>query len=485
MTISARVTHIRAEDLLADETPTRRQPRQSVGGRRQLGGLGLALAGLPLLTLLLDNVRDSLSLEGEVLLYLLAVVIVAVVGGIVVALISATAAALLINYFFVAPLHTLDVKHADQAVALVVFVVVAAVVSGAVELATRRARAAQEAARQAETLSELAGADLDEHETLRTILEQARQTFSMEAVSLKARDPLSDEWHDVERAGWGTEQPLRFDVPIGRDLRLIGRGPALFAEDQRVLEAFAAAAQTAYEGRRLTAQAQEAQILAVVDRQRTALLAAVGHDLRTPLAGIKASVSTLRQTDVEWSPEDRDALLSTIEDSADQLDGIVTNLLDASRLEAGALTVHAEPISLDQVVHSAVLAVPNATDRVTVDVPDDLPLVQADPGLLERVLVNLIENALRHGGDAVEIHAVAGSESAKIAIVDHGPGVPAELRDELFRPFQHAGDHASNRGLGLGLSVAKGFTEAMNGALVADGSAGGGLTLRLRLPVAR
>jgi two-component system sensor histidine kinase KdpD len=214
----------------------------------------------------------------------------------------------------------------------------------------------------------------------------------------------------------------------------MGRGAALFAEDQRVLGAFAAAAQTAYEGRRLSEKAREAGELATVDRQRTALLAAVGHDLRTPLAGIKASVGTLRQTDIDWSREERDQLLATIEDSADRLDSIVANLLDAGRLQAGALSVRTEAVALDEVIGAAVLAVPGALGRVTVDVPENLPLVQADPGLLE--------------------------------------------------PFQRVGN-GGTYGVGLGLTVARGFMEAMDGVLIADGSSGGGLTMRLRLPLAK
>jgi K+-sensing histidine kinase KdpD len=267
----------------------------------------------------------------------------------------------------------------------------------------------------------------------------------------------------------------------------VGRGPALFAEDQRVLQAFAAAAETAFEGRRLTAQAQHADELAEVDRQRTALLAAVGHDLRTPLAGIKAAVSSLRQTDIEWSDDERDELLATIEQSADRLDGVVANLLDASRLEAGAVTVQARPVALDEAVGAALLALPDAAGRVDVRIREDLPLVDADPGLLERILVNLLDNALRHGGQhaPVEVSATAGAESAKIAVVDHGPGVPADQREQLFAPFQRLDDRSTVSGVGLGLSVARGFAEAMGGALVADASAGGGLTMRLRLPLAR
>jgi len=484
VSISARLSYVRAEDLLDEEAPRVRARRLALSSGRGLAGLALALFGLPLLTLLLDHTGSSLSLEGQVLLYLLAVLVVAVVGGVVVAVLTAVAAALLINYFFVTPVHTFDVARGDQAVALVVFVAVATTVSVALELAARRARAAAQAQEQADTLSTLAGADLEESESLRDILNRARATFGMESVVLRGRDRGSGDWHDVERAGWSSEAPLRFDIPITRDLRLIGRGPALFAEDQRVLHAYAAAAQTAYDGRRLSEQAREAEGLAAVDRQRTALLAAVGHDLRTPLAGIKAAATTLQQTDVDWSAADRADLLATIDASVDRLDGIVGNLLDASRLEAGALSVHSEPVALDEVVAAAVLAVGAASAAISVHVPEDLPLVQADSGLLERVLVNLLDNAVRHGGGPVEVQATAGAESAKLAIVDHGPGVAPEHREALFTPFQHLDDRTSGGGIGLGLAVARGFTEAMGGALVADGSSGGGLTMRLRLPLA-
>jgi two-component system sensor histidine kinase KdpD len=312
----------------------------------------------------------------------------------------------------------------------------------------------------------------------------------MESVALLARDRQTGVWTPAEHAGWsppGQEAPLRFDVPLGNELRLIGRGPPQFAEDRRVLQAFAAASETAFEARRLNERARRATELAVVDRQRTALLAAVGHDLRTPLAGIKAAVSSLRQRDVEFSDADRDELLATIEQSADRLDAVVTNLLDASRLEAGAVTVHARPVALDETVAAAVLAVPAAAGRVQVDVDEALPLVLADPGLLERILSNLIDNALRHGGECapVQITATAGARSAKLAVIDHGAGVPADRRPQLFAPFQHLDDRNPGGGLGLGLSVARRFAEAMGGALAADESPGGGLTMRLRLPLAK
>ncbi len=486
-TPTERVSYVRADDLLADPVVPPRAPVGGLGRRRHIVGAVVAVVGLPLLTLLLASTRETFSLESQVLLYLLAVVIVAVIGGMALAIASAIAAAFLINYFFVKPEHTLQVAQGEQALALVVFLIVAAVVSWAVEAAARRARAAEHAAKQAETLSGLAQSDFEHGDTLRHVLERARSTFGMESVTLSARQHPSGDWVDVENAGWappGEAAPLRFDVPIGTELRLIGRGPALFAEDQRVLQAFAAAAETAYQGQRLSERAGQARELAAADRQRTALLAAVGHDLRTPLAGIKASVSTLRQTDVDWSEEQRRELLGAIEESADRLDAIVENLLDASRLEAGVLSVRPVPVALDEVISAALLAVPGARDAVAVDVPEDLPLVRADPGLLERVMANLLENAVRHGGGGpVEVTATAGEMSARIKVVDHGPGVPAAERERLFRPFERSGD--GTRGAGLGLTVARGFTEAMDGALIADGSEGGGVTMRLRLPLAQ
>ena len=245
------VTYIRSEDILDESTPKRLVRSFHLSRRRQLTGLALALLLLPLLTLLLDRLDDGLELDGEVLIYLLAVVTVALVGGIVVAIASAIASALLLNYFFVEPVHTLTVADPDQVVALVVFVAVAGLVSGAIELAARQARIAERARAEAETMSALAGPELDGAGSLHEILERARDTFGMESVTLKVRPPGSGEWLDAEHAGWapsGDEAPLRFDIAAGPRARFVGRGPALFAEDQRVLEAFAAAARTAYEG---------------------------------------------------------------------------------------------------------------------------------------------------------------------------------------------------------------------------------------------
>lgn len=486
--MSAGVTYVRDEDLLDEPVPTARAPRRTPPGRRRLAALGLAAAGLPLLTLGLDAVGTSISLESVVLLYLLAVVLVALVGGVIAALATAFVAASLINWYFVAPLHTFDVTRGEQLLSLAVFLVVAGIVSGAVEVAQRRERVARQAAEEAETLSSLAAADPGQAETLPEVLESARRAFALDSVALLVREPGQDGWAEAARAGdppTDEPPPLRFDVPASSRARLVGRGRPVFAEDQRLLRAFAASAQTAREGRRLTREADEARTLAAVDRQRTALLAAVGHDLRTPLAGVKAAVSSLRQTDVAWSESEREELLATIEESADRLDAVVANLLDASRLQAGELSVQGRPTDIEEVVGTVLLGLGEAGEAVVVDIPDDMPFVLADPGLLERVLHNLVANAVEHGGGTGPVRIVArfAAETARIEVVDSGPGVAAEQREAMFTPFRRLDDRGTG-GVGLGLAVARGFTETMDGALVADEAPGGGLVMRLRLRLA-
>jgi len=229
-------------------------------------------------------------------------------------------------------------------------------------------------------------------------------------------------------------------------------------------------------------QAGKAAQLAEVDRLRTAILASVGHDLRTPLASIKAAASSLRAGDVAFSPTDRDELLATVEESADRLEDLVENLLAMSRLQAGVLSVQARPVALDEVVARALLHAPEA-GRVEVEVGDDLPLVSADPGLLERVVANLVSNAVRAAaGGVVTLRASASPSTVDLTVVDHGPGVPAAERERIFAPFQRLDDHTAAGGLGLGLAIARGFAQAMGGTVTPGDTPGGGMTMTVSIP---
>jgi len=274
-------------------------------------------------------------------------------------------------------------------------------------------------------------------------------------------------------------------VAAGGGVRLIGWGPQLFAEDRRALQRLAATAARTLQTQRLAGQAARAEELAQIDRVRAALLGAVGHDLRTPLAGIKAAVSSLRQSDVEFSADDRAELLATVEESTDRLTTVVDNLLSLSRLEAGVLSVHSGPTALDAVVARAVMITDTHGVAVDVDIPDDLPWAEADAGLLERVVANLLSNAVAAtpAGRPVVIRGRAEDDRLRLRVIDHGTGIAAADRDRVFAPFQRLNDQAGS-GLGLGLAIARGFTEAQGGTLTPDDTPDGGLTMTITLPVA-
>jgi two-component system sensor histidine kinase KdpD len=230
-------------------------------------------------------------------------------------------------------------------------------------------------------------------------------------------------------------------------------------------------------------KAAQAEALAEGNRMREALLRAVSHDLRTPLASIKASVSSLRQTDVTWSASDEADFLATIESNADRLDELVGNLLDLSRLRTGSIAPFLRATSVDEVAPLALRGLDGA-EALRIVVPDDLPLVLADPGLLERVLANLFSNALRYSPPDQPPSlraALSGPETDRVLleIIDRGPGVPDALKEELFEPFRRLDERSS---VGLGLAVARGFAEAMGGTITPLDTRGGGLTMRVSLP---
>ncbi|HEY5032830.1 MAG TPA: ATP-binding protein, partial [Actinomycetes bacterium] len=276
------------------------------------------------------------------------------------------------------------------------------------------------------------------------------------------------------------------EVPVGERLVLVLRGPALPASDRRVLTAFAIQAAVALEQQRLSDAAAAMKPLADADRLRTSLLAAVGHDLRTPLASAKAAVTSLRGTDVEWTPDERTELLATADESLDRLARLVDNILDVSRLQAGVLPVAPRAFGLEEVLPLAIDELGPDGAQVVMDVPPSLPEVHADPVLVERVVANLLANAVRYAppGQPPFVTASALGDRVEIRVVDRGPGIPAQHRERVFAPFQRLGDHDNTAGLGLGLSLSRGLTEAMGGTLTLEDTPGGGLTMVVALPVA-
>jgi two-component system sensor histidine kinase KdpD len=453
--------------------------------RRLVAAGALLVAGLPLLTVALSAGGLHLDLGDDLLVYLVAVVAVAVIGGFWPAVLAAVTASLLVNWFFTPPVHTLTIADGRSLLALLLFVTVAVTVSSVVHLAAHRARQAARSTDEAAELLALAQTVLGGADTPAALLDHLTASRGGRAELL---EQAGGRWARVASSGAAAEgAPVtRAQARPGLILVLAGLTRPVTS---RLLDGLAAQAAAALDRERLRIQAAQAEALAEGNRMRTALLAAVSHDLRTPLASIKASVSTLRQTDVAWTPADQAALLATIEQGADRLDALIGNLLDMSRLTTGSLQPFLRPTSIDEVAPMALRGLDGgATMRLAV--PDGLPLALTDPGLLERVLANLFANALAYSppGRPPELRASACDQGVLLEITDYGRGVPDELKQRMFEPFQRLdarGDgRAAGTGVGLGLAVVKGFLDTMGGSVEAADTPGGGLTMRISLPAA-
>lgn len=470
-----------ARSTLEAVEESRQAPPDGISRRRQLAGVALAAAGLPALTALLAAQRPHLNLSDDLLLYLVAVVAITIVGGFWPAVLAAVAACLLLNWYFTEPLHTFTIGEPKNLLALVLFVTVAVAVSSFVHLSAHRQAQAARSAKETASLLALAQTVLGGADTPGDVLDHLTGTHGGHAELLERS---GGRWIKVAESGPADPAATRIRFEVRPDLALEVSGQRSSATTS-LLAGFTAQAVAALDRARLRTQAAQAEALAEGNRMRTALLAAVSHDLRTPLASIKASVSSLRQTDVAWTAEDEADLLATVEENADRLDTLIGNLLDMSRLQTGSLAPFLRPTAVDEVAPIALRGLDDA-DLMQIVVPEGLPLVKADPGLLERVLANLFSNALRHSPPddppaLVAREALGASAPGRVLIevVDHGPGVPREARERIFEPFQRLDDRTP--GVGLGLSVAKGFTEAMGGTIEAVDTPHGGLTMRLTL----
>jgi len=444
--------------------------------RRQLYGLVVAAAAPPLLTELLLMGQTRPGFETVLLLLVLASVVASAVGGILPAVLATLVSGGLANFFFAVPYGTFTIESGAEAADLAIFLTVSLLV-GFITEGTARGRARAEHHRlEATWIAEL-GSRVPDRDSVERVLTEALEVYEMHAAALR-RDGRS-----LVSIGAAVEGDSTIEVTAGEGLSLRLVGPEHLGDDRRMLGSWAMAVGQLWRTRALAQQARRAEELARIDELRASLLAAVGHDLRNPLAAVTVAASTLRQTDIELSAEDREELLATIVEHADRLNDLIANLLDMSRIQAGALSVHPEPTVLLEVLRGVVR--PGA-GRLELDIPEALPLVVADAGLLERVIANLVDNADRHlgTGEKVLIRAYTEENRVIVDIVDHGPGVSPDRMEEIFAPFQHFGDRTTT-GVGLGLAIARGFTEAMGGTLAASVTPGGGLTMTITLEVAR
>ncbi|MCS5734627.1 ATP-binding protein [Herbiconiux daphne] len=509
--------------------------------RRRLYGFAFALAAGPLLTWLLSAFRSEESITSDVLSYQLLVVVAALIGGIWPALFAAVLSGLTLDFFFVAPLYTVTVSDPLHILALVLYVVIAVLVSIVVDQAARRSRMARRSAAESELVATVAGSVLRGEDALQALVTQTREAFGLTGVRLlRAGRPLytdgepapaapaappsapdapptpstpspsghevrqnapdaaeSDHsreggWREERSGGRGREEREGGDgdgvveVRVDDETVLELHGRELAASDRRLLAVIVVQLAAALEHAGLEETAREMAPLAAADRVRSALLAAVGHDLRRPLTAATAAVTGLRARQSSLTPADRDELLETAEESLASLAQLLTDLLDVSRVQAGVLGVSLEPVDLDDVIPAVFDELGLGPEEVDLDIPADLPAFDADPVLLDRVLVNLLSNAVRYSpeGERVVVAASAFADTVQIRVIDRGPGIPSDRRDEVFVPFQRLGDTDNLTGLGLGLALSKGFAEGMGGTLDTEETPGGGLTMVVTLPVA-
>ncbi|GAA1449048.1 ATP-binding protein [Leifsonia poae] len=448
--------------------------------RRRVYGFALALIAGPVLTLLLTQIRSSDSLTAEALSYQLLVVVVALVGGIWPALFAAVLSGLTLDFVFVSPYNTLTIGRPTHLIALGLYIVIAVLVSVVVDQSARRTRSAARAAAESELLVTIAGSVIRGGDAVQSLVSRTREAFGLQAVRFTADDGKVESVDGEPRPD---AVPTR--IPVGSRGTLELFGDDLQAADRRLLSVIVIQLEAALEHADLSTAAQEVGPLEATDRVRTALLAAVGHDLRRPLAAATAAVTSLRSAGSRLSAKDKTELLDTAEVSLRNLADLLTNLLDVSRVQAGVLAVSLQPVDLEDLIPPVLDELSVKPGEVIVDVSDTLPPVTADPVLLRRAIVNLLSNALRYSppGRPPRVSASTFSGHVELRVSDHGPGVPDDRKEEIFHPFQRMGDTDNTAGIGLGLALTKGFVEGMGGTLAAEDTPAGGLTMVLALPI--
>jgi two-component system sensor histidine kinase KdpD len=459
----------------------------------------LTAVGLPGLTAVGVAIRDGVALETQLLVFLAAVLLIAAIGGRLVGATASVVASMLVNWFFVEPYYTLTIADPENIVALIVFVTVAITVGTLVDSAARGAVDARRSRVEAEALARAAATLAADPDPMPRLAEQLRVAANLDAVRICRRE--GDAWRVLaESRGVAADDAGADRAPVifaigpadagdgdggkAREARhrleLYGR--SLSADDQRMLRALVDQLAVAIDHQQLAHEVADANALADIDAVRTGLLRAVSHDLRTPLASIKAMVTGLLDRSVDWTDAQLAEALATVDEETDRLNRLVGNLLDASRLQMGAVAMNIVDVDLAEAVSGALDSLGPQADDVAVELPSDLPMVRSDMVLLERSLANVISNAVRHGGhNGVRITGGVVGDEVRVCIIDQGPGIPRAQRQRVMAPFQRLGDSQTVDGVGLGMSIAQGFVIASGGSMTLDDTPGGGLTVTMSL----
>jgi two-component system sensor histidine kinase KdpD len=464
------------------------------GGRPVLGAV-IAVAG-PIVVTVLSTLPSRRLTVVPALLYLLPVVAAAAVGPLWTALLAAGISFVALDYYFTDPLHTFVVAKGEDLLALAVFLLAAGTTSAMISAALDQRARAEFRERQVRALYNVTARLLAEPEVGGLLGDLARSLVVLFGLR-GCRVVITDEdGRGVERASYGDlDGGEVLAVPLVADGRSIGRievgTPAgRIGEDEgKVLETFAGQLALAVERARLAAEASGARLEAEASRIRAALFSSVTHDLRTPLASVTASASSLLEEGVPFSEEQRRELLRTILEESERLNRLVANLLDLSRLRAGALTPLLETVPVEDLIASVVARLrPALGDRsIRIRLREDVPPVPMDVVQMDQALTNLLENAGRFSppGSQIEVSAVRWQNMVELKVIDHGPGIPADERARVFEEFYHRDVDGRRGGTGLGLAIARAVVQAHGGTMWVEDSPGGGATLGFRLPLSR
>jgi two-component system sensor histidine kinase KdpD len=446
--------------------------------RTQLAALAGSVGAVVAVTVAIELFKSFVPVLSLGVLYVFAVVVVAAVWGMRYAIPVAVASMLAFNWFHLPPLHTFTLADGENWFALAAFLTTAIVVSVLADRARRRTAEANQRERESELLADIA-ADL---------LRGTELTDELETISRRAAHVLDVSSTRIEL---GRHAPPAGESPVAleADGRSVGTlylpesdAPNL-ADRGRFLSALASLLAVAVDRDKLEHEAFEAEALRRSDTVKTTLLRAVSHDLRSPLTAIRAAADALASDQLELDEPGRAALVDTIRGETERLEHLVANLLDLSRLQAGAAQPSPELWSVDGLISQA-LAEVRGSDRVDVTFAHDVPSVRVDGGHIQRVLANLLENALRFSPDdeRVQVRVTSTRKETIIRVVDHGPGLPETELERVFEPFHRVGP--DGHGAGLGLAIARGFAEANGGRVWAESRPGQGTSVALALPVA-
>jgi two-component system, OmpR family, sensor histidine kinase KdpD len=466
--------------------------RLALGGPRSRLGYTVALAGTALVTVPLLAFRGEVDKTTVVLAYLLVVTAAAAAGGLGPGITAAGLGFLCFDVLFLQPYHHILVDDPQDWLSLGVYLLVAVVVSLLVGTSERRRDQAERRERETRMLFDLS-TSLVAHgsleDTLRAVVRTVRSLFDLAgcAIVLPGDDGVRLAAVDGQPPGERDERvPMRSGDSVVGSLVIAGDpgSPGLGEAERRVLATFANQAALAVEWGQQEEQRNRALALQETDRLRTALLNSVSHDLRTPLASIKASASSLLDREVRWDDAERDDFLATINTEADRLTRLVHNLLDMSRIEAGALDPRLIESSVAEVAGPVVRRARAASGQlVVVDVPEELPPVLADPVRLDQVLTNLLDNARSYAADSpVEVVARQAGDTVELRVVDHGPGIPASERERVFDQFYRVESGRRPEGTGMGLAICRGIMLAHGGTLRVETTPGGGASFVLTMP---